>query len=69
MAQIMYLKRLVVLFCLSALCSSGYGDYRVAEYVEGISIPWGMTWLPDGDMLVTSREELPRKWSENCWYD
>ena len=52
----MYLKRLVVLFCLFALCPSGYGDYRVADYVEGISIPWGMTWLPDGDMLVTSRE-------------
>jgi len=22
---------------------------------DGVSIPWGMTWLPDGDMLVTDR--------------
>ncbi len=31
------------------------GTYRFEKYVEGIRIPWGMTWLPDGDMLVTDR--------------
>lgn len=24
-------------------------------YFEGVTIPWGMTWLPDGDMLITDR--------------
>ena len=24
-------------------------------YFEGVTIPWGMTWLPNGDMLVTDR--------------
>ncbi|MEQ9278048.1 MAG: PQQ-dependent sugar dehydrogenase [Balneola sp.] len=24
-------------------------------YFEGVSVPWGMTWLPDGDMLITDR--------------
>ena len=41
---------------LSALCCSGYGEYWVEDYVIGIDIPWGMTWLPGGDMLVTNRD-------------
>ncbi|MFY0697527.1 MAG: PQQ-dependent sugar dehydrogenase [Balneola sp.] len=24
-------------------------------YFSGVSIPWGMAWLPDGDMLITDR--------------
>ncbi len=30
-------------------------DYRVVTVVEGLEIPWCMTWLPGGDMLVTER--------------
>jgi len=29
--------------------------YRYEKVVDGIAIPWGMTWLPDGDLLVTDR--------------
>lgn len=30
-------------------------DYTTESIVSGIQIPWGMTWLPDGSMLVTER--------------
>lgn len=29
--------------------------YDVETVVEGITVPWGMVWLPDGDMLVSDR--------------
>lgn len=34
---------------------SALHDYRVVEVVSGLQNPWGMTWLPNGDMLVTER--------------
>ncbi len=30
-------------------------SYSPELFFDGVSIPWGMTWLPNGDMLVTSR--------------
>ena len=30
-------------------------DYKAELVVDGIEVPWGMTWLPDGSMLVTDR--------------
>ena len=30
-------------------------DVAPELYFEGVSVPWGMTWLPDGDMLITDR--------------
>ena len=31
-------------------------NYSAELVVDGIDVPWGMTWLPDGSMLVTERE-------------
>lgn len=31
-------------------------DYKIETVVADASVPWGMTWLPDGDMLFTERE-------------
>ncbi len=30
-------------------------DFRVVTVAEGFDTPWSMTWLPDGDLLVTER--------------
>ncbi|QIB65930.1 PQQ-dependent sugar dehydrogenase [Kineobactrum salinum] len=34
---------------------SAYHDYRLVTVVEGLTRPWAMTFLPDGDMLVTEK--------------
>jgi glucose/arabinose dehydrogenase len=33
----------------------GKQQYTAETIISEISVPWGMTWLPDGDMLVTAR--------------
>jgi glucose/arabinose dehydrogenase len=30
-------------------------DYRIVTVADGFEVPWSMTWLPNGDMLVTER--------------
>jgi len=30
-------------------------DYRIEEVVSDLDNPWGMTWLPDGSMLITEK--------------
>lgn len=34
---------------------SALHDYRIVEVADGLQNPWSMTWLPNGDMLVTER--------------
>lgn len=38
-------------------CANAQSNYNYTTelYVEGIDVPWGMAWLPNGDMLVTDR--------------
>ena len=55
-------------FCLflfvffpAAVLSQDSSTFRYEKVVDGIQLPWGMVWLPDGDMLVTNRNgELHR---------
>ena len=34
---------------------SAYHDFRAVTVADGLDVPWSITWLPDGDMLVTER--------------
>lgn len=31
-------------------------SYAIEKVVDGLSIAWGMTWLPDGSMLITEKK-------------
>lgn len=45
----------ILLLWLGSTQPARADDYRVQTYVTGINIPWGMVWLPNGDMLVSER--------------
>lgn len=34
---------------------AAYHNYRVTEVADGLVHPWSMSWLPNGDMLVTEK--------------
>ncbi len=47
----------ILSFCTLFLFSilSFAADYTTETIIDDIAVPWGMVWLPDGDMLVTNR--------------
>ncbi|MDX1491900.1 MAG: PQQ-dependent sugar dehydrogenase [Pseudohongiellaceae bacterium] len=49
----------IKLLCFYCLVGSVHAQlqpgYTIETVVDNIPIPWGMTWLPNGDMLVTNR--------------
>jgi len=49
------LTSLFAAFLLTAACTAEEPGYRLETVVDGIDIPWGMVWLPGGDMLVSNR--------------
>jgi glucose/arabinose dehydrogenase len=46
---------LLALAVASAANAQEQSGFTLEKVVNGIAVPWGMTWLPDGDMLVTNR--------------
>jgi len=46
-----------IVMTLCGLSFSAYSayDYDAIDVVPDLKIPWGMVWLPDGDMLVSER--------------
>ncbi|MGM0589575.1 MAG: PQQ-dependent sugar dehydrogenase [Bacteroidota bacterium] len=39
-------------------------EYTMNTIIESIDVPWGMAWLPDGDMLITERDGALYVYSE-----
>ena len=45
-----------VLLCMFISGPAVAVTYQATPHATGISIPWGMVWLPDGDLLVSDRK-------------
>jgi len=51
--------KLVASVFFALLCTAGFaapvkaGDYRLTMITDGLDMPWGLAFLPDGDMLGT----------------
>ncbi|WP_448380234.1 PQQ-dependent sugar dehydrogenase [Gloeomargarita sp.] len=41
--------------------------YRVVPVVRGLAHPWGMVWLPNGEMLITERPGRLRRVRAGVW--
>jgi len=50
-----WITTLLITLTLPAALAQNQPGFRTETVAEGIPVPWGMTWLPDGDMLVTER--------------
>lgn len=48
-------KLLLPLLLIGFIVNQSQAQYSYELYVSGIDVPWGMDWLPNGDMLVTDR--------------
>jgi len=55
LTQLLTAALLVVALPFGAVFAQEQPGFKVEKVVEGIDIPWGMAWLPDGDMLVSNR--------------
>ncbi|GAB3113190.1 PQQ-dependent sugar dehydrogenase [Aestuariicella hydrocarbonica] len=51
----------LILWSLQGLAASDQADYRLETVVKDIDLPWGMVWLDNGDMLVSSRNGEMRR--------
>lgn len=40
-------------------------NFRIDTVISGLEVPWGMTWLPNGDMLITERSGILYRLSNN----
>ncbi|MBB3046845.1 glucose/arabinose dehydrogenase [Litorivivens lipolytica] len=40
---------------LLSACNNATADFRAELVTDGVRSPWGVAWLPSGDMLITSR--------------
>lgn len=47
---------LLLVFLSSTACSAqDFKGYSTETVIDGIRVPWGMVWLPSGDLLVSER--------------
>lgn len=59
------MKKMLKVCLLVFLASSAYAtEYKIETLVDGLSYPWAMAFLPDGDMLVTERSGQLRRISD-----
>src|SRR5690606_13559190 len=50
-----WITTLFITLTRPAALAQNQPGFRTETVAEGIPVPWGMTWLPDVDMLVTER--------------
>jgi glucose/arabinose dehydrogenase len=55
LTQLLTATVLTMIFPLAAVNAQQQAGFRLEQVVAGIPIPWGMAWLPQGDMLVSNR--------------
>jgi len=49
--------------------SESVQNYNIETVVTGIPVPWGMVWLPNGDMLITNRSGELYRFSDDSLSD